>query len=80
MLFWIGNKAILILSITYLIGAPNHATPQNEQVRQQETLLHQCIENPSAEHAAQPFTRRHPSVNDAMLLPDSGLESPQSER
>lgn len=67
----------LIVVLHYLKGLQNE-TPQNVQQIQQKAFLENCISHPQEKHhrCEHCHARRHPSMNDALLSPDTGI--PQS--
>ncbi|WNK13807.1 MAG: hypothetical protein [Microvirus sp.] len=70
MVIYFSTKAILVLSITYLLGGFNHETPQNVEPKLQKIVFAHCVADSQAEYPIQPDAGWHPALSDE-LLPSS---------
>ncbi|WNK14058.1 MAG: hypothetical protein [Microvirus sp.] len=70
MVVYLSTKAILVLSITYLLGGFNHETPQNVQPQLEKTVLADRVADPQEKHPIQPDAGWHSALSDE-LLPSS---------
>lgn len=67
MVIYLSIKAILILSITYIIGGTHVQTPQNVRPQIPQTVLENGGQDSQEKRAIQPDEGRYPAVIDELL-------------